>query len=261
MVCRKSATFALLLCPFILFFFYFTNSQLIAYTDCLQGYAVSPHDNTTCCVNVPLRPAVVGNEIPRILHFLWPNQNWSYGDRDPDGIAQRLTLDNIGTIQSSNPEWQVKIWTNEDCYAIMKDHFSSIYLAWSKLTPRLKMWDAVRPAILFVYGGIYLDHDIECDVGVHFSDWIAPTTRLLLRAPIHESKKLGNHFMGSCPGHSLWMLYLNNIIKEIPLDYDVIRHTGPNQLYPTFQEYIIGVSKNEQTTIRLLGKHELDSTG
>ena len=92
----------------------------------------------------------------------------------------------------------------------MKEHFPSLYPSWSKLRPRLKMWDAVRPAILFVHGGIYLDHDIECDEGVHFSNWITATTRLLLREPIEDSKKLGNHFMGSCPGHSLWMLYLDD---------------------------------------------------
>ena len=67
--------------------------------------------------------------------------------------------------------------------------------------------------------------------------------------------------MGSCPGHSLWILYLDNIIRETPFNFSVGRHTGPRQLYPTFQEYIIGVDEDERSTIRLLGKHELDMIG
>jgi len=201
------------------------------------------------------------NQVPRNLHYLWPNTNFSFGDDDPDNAEQKRTLQIVETIRSNNPDWQVKIWTDDDCYALMKQHFPDFYETWTNLTPRLKMWDAVRPAILWVHGGIYLDHDIECDQGVSFSNWLRPQTTLLLREPTLESKKLGNHFMGSAPRHPLWKLYIKNIIEEIPENFSVGMHTGPRQFYPTFQEYGCNISEEERATIRLLGMNEMDTKG
>jgi mannosyltransferase OCH1-like enzyme len=193
------------------------------------------------------------------LHYIWPNTNFSFGEKDPNGIEQRRTLENIQSIRESNPQWTVRVWTDDDCDALVKEHFSDFYPHWTSLTPRLKLWDAVRPVILHVHGGIYLDHDVVCNEGVSFDDWILPETTLLLRQA--HNRRQGNHFMGSVPHHALWKLYINNIIQQIPLNYTVGKHTGPRQLYPTFQQYHLSISKEEYSQIRLLGLHEFDSTG
>jgi hypothetical protein len=190
------------------------------------------------------------------------NKNFSFGDDDPNNIEQQRTLQLVETIKRSNPDWNIKIWTDEECHALMRKHFPDFYDTWTqKLSPRLKMWDAVRPAILYAKGGLYLDHDIECDEGVHFSNWLRPETTLLLREPTSSNKKLGNHFMGSKPKHPLWKLYIKNIVEEIPLNLSVGIHTGPRQLYPTFQEYLMSVTEEERATIRLLALNEVDTKG
>ena len=200
--------------------------------------------------------------IPRVLHYVWPNKNFSYGDDDPHGHEQQRTLALVKMIQANNPDWEIKIWTDDECYALVRTQFPDFYNEWIRLSPRLKMWDAIRPIILYVHGGIYLDHDIDCDEGVHFSNWIGPETRLLLREPSPRAmRRVGNHFMGSAPQHSIWKIYIKNIINEIPQNFTVGRHTGPRQLFPTLQEYIVGLNEAERCRVRLLGLHELDTEG
>ena len=66
----------------------------------------------------------------------------------------------------------MRIWTDEECHEFMKQHFSHYYSDWISLRPKLKQWDAIRPCILWIHGGIYLDHDVDCNNGVKFDDWI-----------------------------------------------------------------------------------------
>lgn len=214
--------------------------------------------------SAPEHPPESHHEFPRILHFMWPNKDFDFGrrDKDPHGIEQERTLALVRRIQSNNPKWTIKIWTDEDCHLFMKQYYPQHYQDWISLKPQLKMWDAVRPCILSIYGGIYLDHDIDCDVGVSFDDWISTNTTLLLRKPTHDKRKLGNHFMGSVPHHPLWQIYLDNIWKDTLKNYSVVRHTGPLQLYPTFQEYLAGLDKNNNSNdIRLLSLQEFENPG
>ena len=252
---EKRALFALTLVLSQIFFFFLITtrpSSLSQVNNCID-IAQAPKTDNTHGTRKP--------RFPQTLHFLWPNRAWLYGKEDPDGIAQRKTQQVVQRITTNNPAWKVKIWTDEDCDDLMETHFPEVYLKWTNLTPRLKMWDAVRPAILYVHGGIYLDHDIECDDGVDFLNWIAPPTQLLLREPTQDNMKLGNHFMGSCPRHAFWLLYMKNIFNDTPKNYSVGRHTGPRQLYPTFQEHVSSMKEDERHTTRLLGKHELDMKG
>lgn len=219
------------------------SSRLSSYT----------YDGTASAENV--------GPFPRKLHYLWPNTNWSFGADDPDGIEQRGTIELVDRIRQNNPNWTLKIWTDDDCHALIKQYFPEFYTNWTNLKPLLKMWDAVRPAILYVHGGIYLDHDMDCDEGVNFSSWIRPETTLLIREPTLENRKLGNHFMGSSPNHPIWKLYIKNIVEEIPENYSVGKHTGPRQFYPTYQEYLTGISEEERAKIRLLGMNEVDMVG
>lgn len=117
------------------------------------------------------------------------NKYFSFGDDDSNNIEQVRTLQLIETIKHSNPDWNIKIWTDEECHALMRKHFLDFYDTWmQKLSPCLKMWDVVRCAILYAKGGLYLDHDIQCDEGIHFSNWLHPEMTLLLREPTSSNK-------------------------------------------------------------------------
>ena len=66
----------------------------------------------------------------------------------------------------------------------MRQHRPGFMAVWQALTPRLKMWDAIRPLILQVYGGVYIDADVACRRP--FTPLLPAGVKVLLRASWHE---------------------------------------------------------------------------
>ena len=184
----------------------------------------------------------------------------------------------MDTIRTNNIGWTVKVWTDEECFALMDAYFPEFMTKYRrKMNPR-KLWDVIRIAILYVHGGIYLDHDIRCQPSVSFDaqGWVDNTTELLLpfkqavssqKTPDPTLRYLkmthgrGNYFMGSVPGHPFWHVYWNNIMKLMPLHNELwtLEHTGPRQLSYSFDEYI-GQS-GIPATIRVLSVHQMATKG
>ena len=223
-------------------------------------------------LSLPPLPASSVEEIPRILHYIWPDKNFSTGFEGGEYEQERIELLNrVDNIKSLNPGWEVHVWTDEECEELLRLHFPDFYPTWkTKLKPKLKMWDAVRPAILHTYGGIYLDHDIECtDIG--FDEWIdsldSKKTKLLVRSPRIYSRytALGNHFMGSVPGHPIWELYIANVIKGISSKRrrrTVTGQTGPGMFGRTYEQYLdMYPELTNSTSIRVLELNQLANTG
>jgi len=220
-----------------------------------------------------------GGTIPRVLHYTWPNKDFSFGaGEDVDGQEQRKILSVVDTIRRNNVGWEVKVWTDEECFALMDAYFSEFMKKYGReMNPR-KLWDVVRIAILYVHGGIYLDHDVKCKPGVSFDaqGWADNTTELLLpfkedasgqKMPdptlrsLHMTHRRGNYFMGSVPGHPFWRVYWNNIAKLMPdhAEFWTLEHTGPRQLSHSFDEYI-GQS-GIPASIRLLPVQHMTTKG
>jgi len=166
-----------------------------------------------------------------------------------------MIKERIQRIQQNNPGWVIRVWTDDECVDLIREHFSEFYTKYKDdLNPR-KLWDVARIAILYAHGGIYLDHDVDCDKGVSFQHWLAgvgqgKTATLLLVAPVYRkcpcvkisSATLqftaGNYFMGSVPRHPFWLHYMKNIELGMGHDLWVLDHTGPRQLAPTIHSYI-----------------------
>ena len=223
-------------------------------------------------LSLPPLPESSEKEIPRILHYIWPDKNFSTGFEGGEYQQERIELMNrVDNIKVLNPGWEVHVWTDAECGELLRLHFADFYPKWKTLLkPKLKMWDAVRPAILHSYGGIYLDHDIEC-TGLGFDEWIdrsvSEKTKLLVRSPRVYTRytALGNHFMGSVPGHPIWELYIENIIKGISSKRrrrTVTGHTGPGMFGRTYEQYIAMHPQIKNTTsTRVLELNQLANTG
>ena len=214
------------------------------------------------------------NEIPRLLHYIWPDKNFSTGfEGDQYKLERKELISRVDNIKALNPLWETHVWTDAESEELLRRYYPEFYPIWKKkLRPKLKMFDAVRPAILHTYGGIYLDHDIEC-IGVGFDEWIDRSdsskmkTKLLVRSPRVYSRytALGNHFMGSVPGHAIWGLYIDNIIKGLSSKRrrrTVTGHTGPGMFGRTYEQYLeMNPDEKMDTSIHVLDLNELANTG
>jgi Glycosyltransferase sugar-binding region containing DXD motif len=167
----------------------------------------------------------------------------AFGNRMDEHEQERQhTLESrrLQTILQNNPEWKLRMWTDDECSDLLRIHFADYSFITSHFRDhhtRSKLWDVVsRIAILYVHGGIFLDRDVECRDGVSFQDWLAvraiddnnnstakDSTQLLL-APAEKTRSrkqlamVGSHalsrgyyFVGSVPGHPFWLHYMQTI--------------------------------------------------
>ena len=87
------------------------------------------------------------SNIPHIIHYCWFGKN----------EKPKVVIECINTWKKYFPDWEIKEW-NEDNYDLSGIQY--VYDAY-----KLKKWafvsDLVRLDILYRYGGIYLDIDVE----------------------------------------------------------------------------------------------------
>jgi hypothetical protein len=86
--------------------------------------------------------------IPKVIHQLWISnspipQNFKYY---------------LETWKENHPDWIIKVWTEQD---IIKENFPSMDLYWLARSYAERS-DIARYEILYRYGGLYIDTDIEC---------------------------------------------------------------------------------------------------
>lgn len=190
----------------------------------------------TSAQRVMLSPNPTLGPIPRIFHVIWPNKNLSFPGKPREEEKARYWNKHV---QDVNPGWEMRVWTDDECEQLVTRKFPGFLAAWKALTPKLKMWDAIRPIILHTHGGIYLDVDVQCNRAF---EPLLENASLLLRANFHPDKykgpAMGNHIMGSAPHHPLWLNYLAGIERTHASDpkSKVTQHTGNGQLARSVDE-------------------------
>jgi hypothetical protein len=86
--------------------------------------------------------------IPKVIHFIWISNN---------SLPQNFQY-YLQTWKEHHPEWEIKFWTEKD---VMKENFSSTDLYWLARSYQERS-DIIRYEILYRYGGLYVDLDVEC---------------------------------------------------------------------------------------------------
>ena len=188
--------------------------------------------------------------IPEYNEFLIPKLNYSKSwktDKVPKIIHQTAPSDKSKwdpmwfkcqeTWRKKFPDWEYKMWTDEDLDNLVKKHFKWFYPTYSGYDKTIKRVDSARYIILYLYGGIYADMDYECFE--NFEDVIKQG-----KVSIAESKFINNSIfreshqnalMISPALHPFWINVFKNL--EIYKDFDnVIFSTGPHIITKTISE-------------------------
>jgi len=84
--------------------------------------------------------------IPKLIHFIW------IGDKALSKHKKR----NIKTYKLLNPEWKIKLWTNDNLPKIINTYTYNKVSSWAAKA------DILRLEILYKYGGLYTDIDSVC---------------------------------------------------------------------------------------------------
>ena len=98
--------------------------------------------------------------------------------------------------------------------------------------------DALRYMLMYAYGGLYLDLDMEC---FDSADYTFANFDVVLQGSGFEG--LTNSVVASAPGEKFWLLVLKILEERSPArnpdrGVDPIFMTGPNAVANAFKAYI-----------------------
>ena len=110
-----------------------------------------------------------------------------------------------------NPDLKWYLMDDAQCDAFIRDHFSTQFYDMYKSLPfgvmRADVW---RVAILYVYGGLYMDTDCECIKPI--SEWLNPEDSLIVGEEM-DNDDLYNCMFASEPRHPALLSVLNLFVE------------------------------------------------
>lgn len=175
--------------------------------------------------------------IPKIIHQIW------LGSPLPDRYI-RLQK----TLKDKHPDWEYRLWTDADVENLKLENC----IAYNASNNYGEKSDIARYEILYRFGGLYADLDVECidsfDVLHHMCDFYAGIS------PLSNTVILENCIIGCSPGHPIMKECVTTLMrKEVPGSYlhDITQCTGPGHLTKCFFNRMEESSKNNLISVAL----------
>lgn len=152
--------------------------------------------------------------IPKIIHQTWKSKEL------PD------VFDNILEHNKKiNEDYEFKLWSHApgepEIDNFLKENYPKLYTVFSKCKIGVQKGDIARLAILYHYGGIYIDLDILCLKT--FNDLVDLSSDKLMMAYeppeqtmriINNPKSLCNAFIVVPKNHNLFKIAIDNVINN-----------------------------------------------
>lgn len=200
--------------------------------------------------------------IPHILHrVLFASETTGHGNCEKKQWAGYRAL-----FREKNPGWQEWVWTEPDIHRLLerqeRELFSDPRLhGFSEIFENLKPWvkkkDVAPYFILHAFGGVFMDHDMEC---------VRPLEDILGGADLVLRQKFKVNFMASAPGQNLWpemLAQIANVTKfgwrsKAAAELGPIRHTGQYPLADTYKRLVEEGHNFEG--LRIVGLDQIDNT-
>ncbi|AGC01984.1 glycosyltransferase [Acanthamoeba polyphaga moumouvirus] len=165
--------------------------------------------------------------IPKIIHQIWIQ---GYNQIPEDLKILHISCQNI------NNDFEHILWDDDKIKDMLKNNYGKKYLdLYENYTIMAQKADFARYAILYKYGGIYLDMDMVCRKNLApFLQYNFFFTAYLF----HEYfKRYLNGIIGSIPKHPVFAIIFKNIFERKHLVNDVHKSTATELFYDSITEY------------------------
>ncbi len=145
--------------------------------------------------------------------------------------------------QFINPEYEYNLWTHADIEIFLKEHYPWFMDTYTNYPFPVERLDAARYFILYHFGGVYIDMDMECKV--QFNDMIKHVTNETGKADIvlGATAPMGvtSSFLVAKPLHP-FMKYMTGRLRESNRWYvlpywTVVLSTGPLYVWKSYLNY------------------------
>ena len=157
--------------------------------------------------------------IPKIFHQVW--LDFGKGSEIPPNF-QNYT----NRLLEIHKGWDYILWTEQMALNLIKEHFPNFLSTYISYDVQRKRHDSIKIAVLYVFGGVYLDHNIisvkniESALGIceivfgSEEDWLKP----------------GNAIMASVANSSLMRVIIQLMNNEDIANQHTFHATGPDML-------------------------------
>ncbi|GAB5370340.1 hypothetical protein AAMO2058_001484100 [Amorphochlora amoebiformis] len=169
------------------------------------------------------------NSIPRIIHQMWKTTK-----------IQRTFAPYIRSWIRLHPFWEYRFWTDASGEEFIRRVYPEFWPLFEGFNG-IQRSDALRYFILYNYGGIYADLDVE---SVAPLDEILDQPLILSQEPLAHAvvledrpRQVCNAFMASRPGHPFWP-FVHNYMASHQVRRDPVGSTGPRMLDAALEAYI-----------------------
>lgn len=145
-------------------------------------------------------------------------QTWKTAQLEPYYQA------NVDNIRRLNPEWNYVFFTDEDIILFMKNEMPEYYNTFVHLTHKIQQIDFFRYLVIYFYGGVYLDLDIEITMSLNniyyeYTDQcVFPVELQHITDSIITSQGytnlIGNYAFYSPPRHPFIKRIIDNIVCQ-----------------------------------------------
>ncbi|MGA8260698.1 MAG: glycosyltransferase [Arenicellales bacterium] len=188
----------------------------------------------------------------RVIHQTWKTKDLP---QEYAGFAE--------SIRALHPGFDYRLWTDEDNRELIRTSYPWFLPVYDAYKHEIERVDAVRYFILYSYGGIYIDLDMEClkplndllpDGKAYFS---------LEAGPAIQNQVVSNAFMASDPGNGFFhhiMTHLESFKTSDITFRDVFNNTGPDMVTRQYLQHrdrfeigIIGL--DEICPLKVLREH------
>ena len=150
--------------------------------------------------------------IPSIIHFVW---------LDPDGGQQPMPADverNVETWSALHPDFEIRVWSLAELGGILTDfHGLPVLQSMEACSFPATKSNLARLALMYEYGGFYSDLK-NVPLRPFLYDLQHSDAAILTEHPPTERgyrRTVFNAFLGSKPGHELWINALRKAIRNV----------------------------------------------
>ena len=98
-------------------------------------------------------------EIPRIIHRMWPNDEFLKQDNLEITSNFNRCID---LYRKRSESWTTVLWTDHSIREWLQTHYPQFISTFDAYPFQIQRVDAARYFILYHYGGVYMDMDIGC---------------------------------------------------------------------------------------------------
>ncbi|MHB8522435.1 MAG: glycosyltransferase family 32 protein [Limisphaerales bacterium] len=181
--------------------------------------------------------------IPKIIHQVW------VGGELPEKYKRWSQ-----TFQSLLPDWQYRLWGNEDCLELVRRSFPNHLETYVNLKVPAQKADVIRYMALCTFGGLYADIDCECKRPL---DFIAADDEFIVSLELKTSSRKVMELYPSdlAEVYCQWAFLsrpqhpvLTSLIDELPRAshtkfsdnpmLDFVKRTGPHLFTGVLKDYL-----------------------